>query len=258
MISTTLKRYAAGLEQPVHCHDEPSVTLLVRGQLRERSGSIDVSPDPLSIVVKPSGLRHANLFGSMAVVTCQIVLDATAHDDGRWQRSIDRWRWVPGGPAVTAALRLAGSLAAGDDRYEGKLELAEAVLDALDGDTAHGRRPPWLDKAIAFIEDELARGTQRIRTIDVATAIGVHRVHLARVFQRHQSVAVVTWIQRRRVQRAAERLGRSNETLSQVSAAMGFADQSHMNRTFRRHLGLLPSPYRGLVRALLDQAAHAA
>ena len=253
MISAQLKRYAPGLEQPLHRHDEPSVTLLIRGQLRERSGTVEVSPDPLSIVVKPAGIRHANQFGGAAVLTCQIVLDERAHDDERWRRATGRWRWLAGGAAAATALSLAQSLSDGSTSEE-SAELAEAVLDALDDDASAGRRPPWLDRAIAFVEDELSRGAQRIRTTDVAAAIGVHSVHLARVFHRHLGVPVARWIQVRRIQRAAERMGRSDETLGQVAAAAGFADQSHMNRTFRRHLGMLPSPYRGFVRRLL--ASH--
>ena len=39
-------------------------------------------------------------------------------------------------------------------------------------------------------------------------------------------------------------LGRRAETLSEIAAATGFADQSHMTRVFRPHMGTTPAKYR--------------
>jgi hypothetical protein len=48
-----------------------------------------------------------------------------------------------------------------------------------------------------------------------------------------------------RVERAARLLRESDEPLSAVAIEAGFCDQSHMNRTFRRVLGRLPTAVRG-------------
>jgi transcriptional regulator GlxA family with amidase domain len=48
-----------------------------------------------------------------------------------------------------------------------------------------------------------------------------------------------------RVERAARLLRESDEPLSAIAIEAGFCDQSHMNRTFRRVLGRLPTAVRG-------------
>jgi AraC family transcriptional regulator len=49
---------------------------------------------------------------------------------------------------------------------------------------------------------------------------------------------------RGRVERAAQLLRESDEPLSTIALEAGFCDQSHMNRTFRRVLGRLPTAVR--------------
>ena len=51
---------------------------------------------------------------------------------------------------------------------------------------------------------------------------------------------------RRLVQRAAGRVASTSHPLSAISCDLGFADQPHMCRLFRRHTGLAPSEYRAL------------
>jgi AraC family transcriptional regulator len=244
-----IQRYAPGLTQAPHRHDSASVTLLLRGQLRERSAGTEVAADPLSLVVKPAGVVHANHFGPSPVATCQIELDPSRLEQSRWNPSLQRWRWIVGGRAVHAAVQLAQLIASNADVDEVH-EMAEAVLDGLDAQPASRTAPGWLHRALELIEDELATGVQRIRVAHIAAVLDLHPVHLARVFHRQLGMPVLTWIRRRRVQRAASRMGATAETLSETAAATGFADHSHMNRTFHRESGMLPGSYRSLIRAL--------
>src|SRR4051812_27111220 len=113
IIGAELHRYLGGTTQAPHRHDTPSITLLLRGQILERSGNTSVAAEPLSIVVKPAGVLHADVYAESEVVTCQIALDARAHDDEMFRQVLSQWRWVVGGPAVTAALELVGMIADG-------------------------------------------------------------------------------------------------------------------------------------------------
>ena len=47
-----------------------------------------------------------------------------------------------------------------------------------------------------------------------------------------------------RVERAAQLLRESEQSLCDIAAEAGFCDQSHMNRTFRRLLGRSPTSVR--------------
>jgi len=55
---------------------------------------------------------------------------------------------------------------------------------------------------------------------------------------------VIDYIQRRRVVRAQQMMLLSDQPLSQIAVACGFADQAHYCRVFRDIIGLSPNAWR--------------
>ena len=98
VMAVTFQQYAPCLRQAPHAHDTASVTLVLRGTLREQARGQNVVARPLSLVIKPSGVVHANQFGNEHVSTRQVVLSPTIHDDAQWSRVLGRWRWIDGVP----------------------------------------------------------------------------------------------------------------------------------------------------------------
>jgi transcriptional regulator GlxA family with amidase domain len=56
------------------------------------------------------------------------------------------------------------------------------------------------------------------------------------------------WLLRERVGRARELLVRSDLSISDIAACCGFADQSHLTRVFKNHIGASPGAWRRDVR----------
>jgi AraC-like DNA-binding protein len=54
-------------------------------------------------------------------------------------------------------------------------------------------------------------------------------------------------VRRLRLEWAAQRLAESSDPLSAVALGAGFADQSHLNRHFRRRYGFTPGEFREAV-----------
>ncbi|MCW5720439.1 MAG: helix-turn-helix domain-containing protein [Devosia sp.] len=50
------------------------------------------------------------------------------------------------------------------------------------------------------------------------------------------------------MRRAKDLLKSSGEPLSGIALMLGFSDQSHFNRVFRRHTGFTPAAFRRLAR----------
>lgn len=250
ILRASIRRYEPGFRQPMHRHDTASVTLVLRGMLRETAGRDEVVAQSLSLVVKPEGVAHANDFGPHWVTTCQILLRPEAHDSRRWRDAISRWRWVVGGPSVRAAIGLARLLIAPHSDSDEREEATAAVLDSLGDHGGSKPIPSWLPNAVDFLRERVDSGAQRIRVADAAASVGVHPVHLSRVFLDQFGCTVSSWIRRLRVQRVASRLPATGERLSSLAMRAGFADHSHMNRSFQRETALLPSEFRGLVSSM--------
>jgi AraC family transcriptional regulator len=64
------------------------------------------------------------------------------------------------------------------------------------------------------------------------------------VFRRQNGCTVGEYVRRLRVDFALRQLSETENPLSEIAAAAGFADHSHLTRTFKAYLGLTPSEYR--------------
>lgn len=78
---------------------------------------------------------------------------------------------------------------------------------------------------------------------EIAQACAVDRFRLSRAFKSAFGVAPHAYLIQLRLAKARQRLARG-ETPAEVASALGFADQSHLGRWFRRAYQLTPADYR--------------
>jgi AraC family transcriptional regulator len=92
-----------------------------------------------------------------------------------------------------------------------------------------------------MVED---RFREPLRLADLAREAGVHPAHLSRVFRQRYRESIAERLRRLRTEWAAERLVDSDDPISTIALAAGFADQSHLTRALRARTGMTPSRYR--------------
>jgi AraC family transcriptional regulator len=88
----------------------------------------------------------------------------------------------------------------------------------------------------------------RIRLDNLAQVAGVSSCHFARQFRLRTGESPMGLLLRLRIERAKTLLERDGSRISEVAATLGFADQSHFTRMFRRLVGITPSGYRNQLR----------
>jgi AraC family transcriptional regulator len=101
--------------------------------------------------------------------------------------------------------------------------------------------PPWLRKARDILRD---RYREPPRPAELADDVGVHPLHLARVFRRKYGCTLGEYVRRLRVECACRELARPGRSLVEVALEAGFCDQSQFCRVFKQHVGLTPSQFR--------------
>jgi AraC-like DNA-binding protein len=84
------------------------------------------------------------------------------------------------------------------------------------------------------------RNSGRSSIVRLAESAGVSRQHLARLFRERIGVAPKTFCQLARFQSGLVYAGRDDVVWADAAVAMGYADQSHMIREFRRFSSLTP------------------
>lgn len=148
---------------------------------------------------------------------------------------------VRAAPAVRRALE---GLSPGTDPLDRDQRLA-MLFAAIAGHA--GRRVSGdaggLDPVVRRARERLAEALAEPLTIaDLADETGVSRYALIRRFARTTGLTPHAWRMQRRVE-AARRLLAAGTPPAEAAAALGFADQAHLTRLFRRQFGMTPGRY---------------
>lgn len=98
-----------------------------------------------------------------------------------------------------------------------------------------------LAPAIRFIDENYST-TFSLK--DVAAMTGLSTSQFNHRFRTILRMSPTEYILSRRIQEARERLARTSESITEIGCAVGFFDQSHFTKRFRRFTGMTPLAYR--------------
>ncbi|QGZ58145.1 AraC family transcriptional regulator [Paraburkholderia acidiphila] len=148
-------------------------------------------------------------------------------------------------PRLTDAIRRAFLALYGEEGRLARDEALDRLLEHLGGhllDTtaATAPAPPALARVRDLLHEHMAANIGLDELVDRS---GIDRFRLTRLFQREFGTSPHAYLVRLRL-RAARRLLAAGRTPAQVAAEVGFADQSHLGRWFRRAYRMTPATYR--------------
>jgi AraC-like DNA-binding protein len=136
---------------------------------------------------------------------------------------------------------------AGAERLTGLIRhIVERVIAAP---AACGESASPSDRALVAATRDLIRDAHPAATglLRLATQLDVSPYRLSRAFTRELGVSVTRYRNRLRVTRALDQLEAGETHLGTLAAELGFADQAHLTRTMRDHLGHTPTALRRLL-----------
>ena len=239
-------RYPPSLKIPRHSHACANFCFVINGSYAEVYEGGSRTCLPTTLVFHPLGEVHSDRPEPTDVNIFCVEVDQDRLDGVREHSVVldtpnDFW----GGPEARLGAQLYREFRHGDAvaalALEGlTLELmaraSRRVLPPCD------RQPPrWLVRARDLLRSQYATS---LTQSGIAQAVGVHPVHLAREFKHHYQCTAADYVRSLRVEDACYRLTHTHEPLGEIALFVGFADQSHFTRTFRRITGLTPSEYR--------------
>jgi AraC family transcriptional regulator len=234
------------LHLPLHTHENAFFVFVIAGVCEESYGQKTRIVTPSTLVFHPAEEPHADRWQGMG--------GSAFHIDISQARAMAMRQYAPilGGPAEFHS----GVVAWLADRlYREYQQQDNAALLAMEGlaleilaeasrhrlPTLECTPPRWLLRARELLH---ARFTQNFSLDDIASEVGVHPVHLSRVFRRHFECTPWDYVRKLRVDFACRQLAASDLPLSEIAISAGFSDQSHLTRTFGRLVHMTPGEYR--------------
>jgi AraC-like DNA-binding protein len=150
---------------------------------------------------------------------------------------------------------LAEAEAARDERDSGAFEelahrLAGAVFSVLTDICPSPQRQSARDerRITATVRRIEASADEQVSLTELAREAAMSPYHFLRVFRQVTGMTPHQFVLQTKLQRAAVRLRRTDDTISGIAYDAGFNDLSSFNHRFRRLMGATPSVYRAIRR----------
>ena len=102
---------------------------------------------------------------------------------------------------------------------------------------------PFFDLS-EVVEYMHAHYPENITADDLAKVVGLSTSQLNRKFKETLSNSPINYLLKIRIEKASERLLKTDDTITEVSYACGFNNQTYFNRQFKKINGLSPRDYR--------------
>jgi AraC-like DNA-binding protein len=154
---------------------------------------------------------------------------------------------IPGGSMRREVSALHDALACIDDTLEAETRLAfvcERIRAALGGGSPDVRQRPRRDLAERLRDFLDAHAFERVTMAAAAEALDSSPTQLARAFAEVFGIAPQGYVLGRRLDVARDRI-LAGQPLADVAVEVGFADQAHLTRRFKRFLGTTPARFAG-------------
>ncbi len=239
----TLRRSGSGrIDTRPHSHSTPNILIPLQEGYWSEADGFDAH-NPMQLIYTPAGIMHrdsmARLGGRYLAISLRNDIAAESLESVRHPVAVER----------PNALRIAWAIAASNLSGDlSELFAEEACLNIIAEIKAQQQlrmrpRPRWLRHVI-----ELCHGSLRPlpRIGEIAARIGVHPVHVTRVFRSAYGVPLSKYLASIRAERAAAALRAGTLSVAEIAAATGYSDQSHLCRSFKSLMRMAPTEYRAI------------
>jgi AraC-like DNA-binding protein len=245
--------YRGPLERmPTHAHAEFQLTLYAGGPRRFKVAGHDFAGSPRTSIIIQAGEPHSSV-----PIADPILALRTFYIEERTVAEVAASLWGGKGTVVfrnpliddaETVMRLEAAHRALDHRtLEGEEKSCLALQRLVRRNatpTGPARRTTGADARVAKAREILDdRTAENVGLDELAKVAGISRFHLIRVFQRRYGLTPFAYQRNRRIEKARAVL-RAGRSIADAAAAAGFADQSHLGRSFRAVMGSTPGEYR--------------
>jgi AraC family transcriptional regulator len=244
-------RYPPHLKMPVHSHEPTYISFVLRGAYAERYGRRLRTCKASTLIIHPSAEHHAVEFHNAGAHIFRIEIKS------QWLERVREYSTVLDRPADFNGSRASWLMARLYHEFRERdgvspLAIEGLVLEMLaevarpSSRLSTGRPPRWLERAREYLDTNFVKNTS---LQSIAELVGVHPVYLAREFRSHYHLTIGDYVRQLRIQSARHQISESDASFIEIASAVGFCDQSHFTRTFKRLTGMTPTQYRATLRS---------
>lgn len=234
--------------EALHEHVDSRIVVLVAGDFYERFGARSRECGPGTAIYRTPCEPHLGNYSRDGGLYVSVAIPTEAYAEPGFYGVPHDTAYDVRNPALQLlGARLAAEVVCRDQWSP--LAVHGLILEVL---VEMGRRheagtlskPPWIDGVCALLRED-RRSTWSLT--ELASFAGVYPANVGRAFRKHVGVGIGDFQRALRVEEARRLLETTTGSIAEIAATTGFCDQSHLNRSFRRVLGVTPDRYRRAV-----------
>lgn len=239
-------KYPPGMKLPKHSHTRACFSVMLQGALSETYERRSLEWRPFSVGFNPSDEEHSNFIHDtgarfLIVEVSPQWLKRVSDSSGILSRSFifhaEQLRYL--GFRLYREAQQVDSVS--QLAIEGLLFEVVAETSRLEAQRKPDKHPRWLAQARDLIHAHFA---DALTITAIAQTVGVHPVHLSRVFRIHHQCTIGEYIRRLRIDFVCRELSTTSAPLAEIAYDGGFYDQGHLSKVFKRLTGMTPTQYR--------------
>ena len=233
---------------PDHVHEYPYFSLVLDGSYTEFSSDFSRTYKTPWLVFHPDRDVHSDSFHSAGARQLVIAMSP------QWSQRVGAGLQIREGPhtyrggtPVWIATRLYREFQRNDPfsclSIEGLILELLAESCRQTPSTRGQSPPPWLEEVR---ERLLANFRKPVSATEIAASVGVHPVHLCRIFRKYYTSSLGECVRNARVEFASRKIAGGRTRLADIALEAGFYDQSHFTKIFKRSTGMTPAEFRAV------------
>lgn len=222
-------------------HDDHRMVLVRRGRFRRWADGTDADLDSTMAYLGAPGEEERFAHPAGGDVCTAVFFNASL-----WERRTRGMAVYVDARVDLAHRRLIAAAGRGDIDYAMTEELLHLIAEA----TRQPAEPPRPDDqaVVAAAREAIIEAVPESAGLcALARLLKVSPYRLSRTFSQQMGLSLTRYRNRVRVSRAMDQLAQGEPSLADLAARLGFADQAHLTRTVREHLGHTPTTLRRLL-----------
>lgn len=235
----------------IHFHENIEILYIIQGKARVSSNLTRVEASEGELVVISSNCIHniESADGNDVFYHCLIIDSELCESFGIDIEEIAFNVLVKDDIASQNFLKVKKELEIKGDLYKSAAKAAAIELmihlyrNHISSKTAMAQSPSGIKmemvkKAIVYIQKNF---NQNISTEDVAKAVGLSKSYFCRLFKEVTRCTVVSYINKLRCYNAKKLFSTGKYLVSEAALLSGFDNLSYFSKTYKKHMGTLPS-----------------
>lgn len=219
--------YKKGHSCTLHSHKDTAISIVLSGIVHEKvDDKLEIGKSAVTII-KPAQIAHQNIFTEDCTILCLYLKDIQQRKL-KYNELLEEWTWISGLNCIPFLTKLVQSNC--EKQIHNNISELLRYISICKKDNTVTNIPDWLADAKLFIDNNYS---ESINVTELAKKYNVHRVYLAKVFQKYFGQNIKSYLKALRLHSSAASLI-NNSSINDAAMMNGFSDQSHLQRSFRQ------------------------